>query len=99
MNIFHHDLETVKEPCFMNLNLTHEIYSEIFIHNTVACREKCEDMRYKMLFAGVEIFPVLQVVGEVDLFRGPETGLMLFVHFPDAGVIDGEDNKPVLVLP
>jgi hypothetical protein len=52
-----------------------------------------------MPFAIVQIFPMLHVVGEIDLFGGPKAGLVFFIHLPDAGIIDGEDHKPILVLP
>jgi hypothetical protein len=52
-----------------------------------------------MFFAAVEVIPMLQIVVQIDLFCRPETGLMFFVHLPDAGIVDREDHKPVLVLP
>ena len=37
------------------------------------------------------------VFREVDFLRTPETIHLFLIHIPDCGVLDGEQNKPVLV--
>jgi hypothetical protein len=46
----------------------------------------------------VELFPVLQVLGKIDLFSGPESGLLILVHLPYIVVFDGQNNESMRVL-
>ena len=51
-----------------------------------------------LLLVGVELLPVLDVLSQVDLFGGPETGHLVFVKFPDIIVADWKNHKTVWVL-
>ena len=43
--------------------------------------------------------PVGEVAVEVNLLGGPEGGHVLLVHLPHVVVLDGEEDKPVWVVP
>jgi hypothetical protein len=45
-----------------------------------------------VLLLGAELLPVLGVLREIDLIGGPEGGKVLFVHFEDGVVVDGEEH-------
>src|SRR5258707_12107152 len=75
MNVFHHNLETIKTTCLRQLHLAHKVYCKVFVYNTIACREKCQYVGYEMLFALVHTFPMLHVIRKINLLRCPETCL------------------------
>ncbi len=45
-----------------------------------------------------QTFPILEIVRKVNFFRRPETGFSLFIELPDIVILDGEYDKPILVL-
>src|SRR4029078_420711 len=98
MDVFHHDLETIKAAGFRQLYLAHEIHCQVFIYNTITGGKKCKYVRYKMTLAIIEAVPVFEIIAQVYLLGGPETGFMFFIFFPDEGIIDWEDDKAVFVF-
>ena len=52
----------------------------------------------EMSFVICESFPVLGVLGQVDLLGCPEASHLVLIHFPDIVVFDRQDYKPVGVL-
>ena len=40
MDVFHHDLETIKASCFGQLHFAHKIHSQVLVYDTIACCEK-----------------------------------------------------------
>ena len=51
-----------------------------------------------MLFVVCQLLPVLNVLGKVDFFSGPESCLLVLVHLPNVIVLNGEEHKAVGVL-
>ena len=51
-----------------------------------------------MLFIIIQFLPVLNVLGEVDLFSCPESGFLVLIHLPNVVILDGEENKAIGVL-
>ena len=51
-----------------------------------------------MFFVGVEFLPVLVVLVEVDLVSSPKRCQVLFVHFEDGMVLDGEQDEALRVF-
>ena len=93
------DLEAVEAPGLGALDLGGEVGGQVLVDDSVRGREEGQDVADKVALVGVEAVPVLEVVGEVDLLGRPEGGLGLLVHAPDLGVLDGEEDKAVGVLP
>src|SRR5882757_7512073 len=98
MDIFHHDLEAIKTPCFRQLYLTHEINRQVLIYNAIACSKECQHMRNEMPLPIVQCVPVFHIAAKVYFFCCPKTGLVFFILLPYFWIIDGQNNKAVLVL-
>jgi len=98
VDVLHGDLETVEGAGLGDLDLVGELHGQILVDNAVRCGEEREHHLDEMLFLVIEILPVGEIGGEVDFLGGPEGSLLLFVLFPDLGVLDGEDDKSVGVL-
>jgi len=71
---------------------------EVLQNNAVRCGEEGKDMLDEMTLVFVKLFPILDVLGEVDFFCGPKGGLLVLVHLPDVIVLDGEEHEAVRVL-
>lgn len=98
MNILHHHLEAVETTSLGNLDFGHKALCEVFQNNTIGGGKESENMLDKVLFILIELFPILDVLGEVNFFSGPESCLLVLVHLPDLAVLDGEEDKAVGVL-
>jgi len=98
VDVLHHHLEAVKGTSLGDLHLVGEHETQVFVDDTIARREEGEDHLDEVLLFFVEVLPVGEVRGEIDFFSGPEGSLLLFVLFPDAGVLNGEDDEAVLIL-
>lgn len=90
MNVLHHHLETVEAASLGDLNLSHEALSEIFEDDTVGGSEEGENVLDEVLLVIIQLFPVLNVLGKIDFFSGPESSFLVLVHFPDVVILDGE---------
>jgi len=99
MDVFHSDLETVESTGLGDLNLVGELHGQVFVDNAIRSGEEGENHLDEMLFLFVEVLPIGKVRREIDLLSGPETGLLLLVFFPDAGVFDGQDDESLGVFP
>ena len=44
----------------------------------------------EVLLVIIQLFPVLNVLGKIDFFSGPESSLLVLVHLPDVVILDGE---------
>ena len=98
MNILHHHLEAVETASLRSLDFGHEALSEVFENNTVGGGEEGENMLDEVLLVLIELFPILDVLGEVNFLSGPESSLLVLVHLPDVAVLDGEEDEAVRVL-
>jgi hypothetical protein len=50
-------------------------------------------MGYEVLFSWCKLLPVCNVSGEVNLLGSTKRCFSLFVHLPDVGVLNGEDDQ------
>lgn len=71
---------------------------EVLQNNAVRCGEEGKDMLDEMTLVFVKLFPILDVLGEVDFFCGPKGGLLVLVHLPDVVILDWEKHEAVGVL-
>lgn len=46
----------------------------------------------------LQLVPVFEVRGKIDLIDGPEAGHLIFVHLPDVVILDRQQHKAVRVL-
>ncbi len=100
MDVFDHDLETVKTTGLGVLYFLEEVDGQVFVYDTVACCEKGEDMRNKIALVGVQfILPVADIRRKIYFFGGPEAGFRFFVELPDVVVLYREDDKAILIFP
>mmetsp|Transcript_72546 Transcript_72546/g.205953 ORF Transcript_72546/g.205953 Transcript_72546/m.205953 type:complete len:282 (-) Transcript_72546:16-861(-) len=98
MDVLHGHLEAIEGPGFRDLDLGREAAREVLQHNAVRGCKKGQDVLDKMPFGVREPIPVLGILRQVNLLRRPEGGLVLLVHLPDLGVVDGEHDPPTRVL-
>ena len=91
-------LKAVEASGLRHLDLLHEALDQVFVDDAVGSREESEDVRDEVLLLLLQLGPVRQVLGEVDLFCRPEGGLRLLVHLPNGVVLDGQDDEPSRVL-
>lgn len=84
VDVLHHDLETVEAASLGNLDLPAETLNQVLVHNAVRSSEEGKDVRDEVTLIIIQtVVPVVQILGEVDLFSSPERGLGLLVHLPD----------------
>jgi hypothetical protein len=91
-------LEAIETASLRSLDFGHEALCEVFEHNTVGGGKESENMLNEVLLVLIELFPILDVLGEVNFLSGPESSLLVLVHLPDVAVLDGEEDKAVGVL-
>jgi hypothetical protein len=84
VDILHHDLESIEAASFWDLNFTAEPLNKILINDTVRRREEGQDVGDEEAFIIIKaIVPVVEILGEVDLFGRPERSFGFLVHLPD----------------
>ena len=84
VDVLHHNLKAVEASGLGGLHLGAETLDEVLVDDTVRSSEEGEDVRDEVALVVVElVVPIVKVLGEVDLFSGPEGGLGLLVHLPD----------------
>jgi hypothetical protein len=95
MDVFHHDLETIKAACFRQLYLTDMKFTARFSFTIPSLAEKeSKDVGDEVSFAIIQAVPVLLVIRKVDLFGGPEAGFRLFLYISQiAGYLIGKRTK------
>ena len=98
MNVLHGYLEPIKTSGLRNLNFWTELFGKIFHNDSVTGGKKCQNIFYEMLFIGIEFLPVFKVLVKVYFIGSPKWSKMLFVHFVDGMVLDGEENEPLGVF-
>merc|ERR1719509_668076 len=82
------NLESIEAAGLGDLNLTHEMFYQVFIDNSVRCGEESENMFDEVPFIVSEFVPISEVPGQVNFFSSPETGLGFLVHLPYVGILD-----------
>lgn len=83
MNVLHHDLEAVEATGLGSLHFTAEALEKVFVDNTIRGSEEGQDVRDEVPLIVGQFVPVVEILGQVDLFRSPERSLRLLVHLPD----------------
>ena len=64
---------TIKHPSFCNLNFTGEPLDEVLVNDAIRGCEKSENVRNKVALVCVKpVLPVVEILGEIHLFGGPE---------------------------
>jgi hypothetical protein len=97
VNILHHHLEPVEVAGFRYLHLITKAFSNVFRHYPIRSCKKGKNVFDKMLLVTGQLGPVFCVLIKVDFVHRPEGGHVMFIHFPNVFVLDGEQNKPVWV--
>ena len=95
VDIFDHGLERVVAAHFRDGYLLTEICNQVFQHNAVAPGKECEDVLDEVFLLVVQFLPIVLVRTEINLFRGPETGLVFLVRVPYFGVLDREKAESI----
>lgn len=84
MDILHHDLEAVEASCLGYLNLTGESLDEVLVDNAIGGSEEGEDVGDEEALVVIQaLVPVVKILGEINLFCGPEGSFGLLVELPD----------------
>jgi len=91
-------LEAVETTGFGHLDLSHEPLGKIFEDDAIGGSKEGQYILNEVLLTLVELFPVVDILSEVNFIYGPEAGHLIFVHFPNVVVLDGQDDEPVGVL-
>ena len=98
VNVLHGELEAIEAAGLGNLDLGEEALGKVLKNDTVTGGKEGEHILDEVLLVVVQTLPVLGVLGKVNLLGGPEAGFVLLVHLPDLVILDGEENKALLVL-
>ena len=83
VNVFNHNLKTVETADLGGLDLRHEPLDQVLVDDAVRGGEKGQNMFDEKLFPLFQLFPIVIVTREVDLFSRPERGNGLFVEAPN----------------
>ena len=69
-------LKSVKAASFWDLDLSGESRREVLVHNAITCSEKGKYVLDKMLFVAAQLFPVSEILRQVNLFYCPKARLI-----------------------
>lgn len=84
VDVLHHDLEAVEASSLGDLDLAAEALDQVLVDNAIRGGKEGQDVRDEVLLVIVQaVVPVVQILGQINLFGGPEGGLGLLVHLPD----------------
>jgi hypothetical protein len=84
VDILHHDLEAVEASCLWYLHLAGESLDKVLVDNAIGGSEEGKDVGDEETLIVVEaLVPVVEILGQINLFGGPEGGFGLLVHLPD----------------
>lgn len=98
MNVFNHDLESVETSGFCHLNLPNESLSQILIHDPIWGSEEGQDIRDEVFLVLRQTIPMLKIFREIHFFDRPNGSYCLFVHLPNLGIFNGEDDESTGIL-
>lgn len=94
MDVLHHDLETIEAASLRDLDFTAEAFHQVLIDNAVGRGEEGKDVGDEVaLIIGQAVVPVVEVLGQIDLFRSPERGFGFLVHLPDLDKLVRENHS------
>ena len=84
MDVLNHDLESIEAASLSNLDLSTETLKQVLVDNAIRGSEESKDVGDEVSLVIVQtVVPVVQVLGQVDLFSSPERSFGLLVHLPD----------------
>jgi hypothetical protein len=84
VDVLHHDLETVEASCLGYLHLAGESLYKVLVDDTIRGGEEGEDVGDEEALVIVEtLVPVVEILGQINLFGSPERSFSLLVHLPD----------------
>jgi hypothetical protein len=63
MNVFNHDLETIKRANFGDLDIVGEAFNNILVDNSIRVCEEREDMGNEMPFLMGQSYPIPIIMG------------------------------------
>ena len=98
MDVLHHHLETIETSGLWHLDLCCEALCQVLKNYSIGGSEESENMLNEVFLAVSEFFPVLDVLGEVDLFCSPEGSLLILVHLPNVTILNWEQYKSIWIL-
>jgi hypothetical protein len=84
VNVLHHDLEAVEASCLWYLDLAGKALDKVLVDNAIGCSEEGKDVGDEEALVVVEaLVPVVEILGQINLFGSPERSFGLLVHLPD----------------
>lgn len=84
VDVLNHDLESIEAASLSNLDLSTETLKQVLVDNAIRGSEESKDVGDEVSLVIVQtVVPVVQVLGQVDLFSSPERSFGLLVHLPD----------------
>lgn len=84
VDVLNHDLEAVEASCLWLLDFVAEPLQKVLVDDTVRGSEECEDVRHEEALVIIEaVVPIVKILGEINLFCGPEGCFGLLVHVPN----------------
>lgn len=96
VDVLNHDLESIEAASFSNLDLSTETLKQVLVDNAIRGSEEGENVGDEVSLIIVQtVVPVVQVLGQVDLFSSPERSFGLLVHLPD---LSCEESKMSISL-
>ena len=84
VDVLHHNLEAVEASCLGDLYFARESLDQVLVDDTIRGGEEGEDVGDEETLVVIEaLVPVMEILGEVNLFGGPEGSFGFLVHLPD----------------
>ena len=84
VDVLNHDLESIEAASLSNLDLSTETLKQVLVDNAIRGSEESKNVGDEVSLVIVQtVVPVVQVLGQIDLFSSPERSFGLLVHLPD----------------
>ena len=84
VNVLHHDLETIEASRLRYLYLAGESLDKVLVHDAIGGGEESKDVGDEEALVVVEaLVPVVEILGQINLFGSPERSFGLLIHLPD----------------
>ena len=98
VDVLDHNLEAVEEARLGVLHLGAKPLDEVLIDDAVGRGKEGKDVLDEILLVVVELFPIVEIVGEIYLLGRPKRRLCLLEHEPQVVVLNRKDDKARGVL-
>lgn len=84
VDVLHHDLETVEAASLWGLDFIGEPLDKVLVDNSVRSSKEGKNVRDEVALIIIHaVVPVVKILGQINLFGGPERGLSLLIHLPN----------------